>query len=659
MKWFARVALLSLLAALPSCKDDNNDDAAILTAIMSKGGTGSTGTGGNGGYFYFEAYNTHMKMLKSGAVNTAVTIPAPVPYLGTNPRTITANTTLAPVAVLTGLNQILEGAQTGTIWGDDSATAATGLWVKPGVTLTVEANYDGDNDDLEVIPDPATGNYDIAYLGFANGVYIEGTVVVGKKNLSTVDSADLYIDGDSVVTTAAAQIKATGVSAAAAGTDGGDGGYVELNAVNTIINRGTVNTSGGSGDDGGAGGDMGLYADNYTLANAGTLITSGGAGTDGAGGAGGTITLGAANGTGGACINSGTLTTTGGNGTTGGGAGGHMDIYTDDLGAVVNSGTLNASGGNATTTGDGGDGGDVDVDACGGIRFAGTVITRGGNATAGAGGAGGYFEVYNDEDNDYVENEYTPAGFYVGANIDTGGGNGTTSGGAAGYVDFYNDNEYCATPEIENCFMVGYSAINTSGGAGQTDGGAGGDIDIDKEYGYDDNSDYQYGDFVNEIPLTTCGGAGETGDGGDGGYVDMCCDYYCSPSMTRTWKNSGAIDTRGGAGAVDGGYGGYVYMYDFLSVTNTASVNTSGGAAGTGTGGTAGEVEMYSDDILTNSGTVTANGGASTSGVGGAATKSTSRAARLRTARTSPRPAAPGTTPEGPAAISRCSAPKP
>src|SRR5512142_2558723 len=92
-----RVIAVVATAALAACSSSNSSTPPPqegTSTITMKGGTGSTGAGGNSNWFYLDNYaGGDVKLLKTGVVNTDATVPTAMPYLGTTPVEIAADTT--------------------------------------------------------------------------------------------------------------------------------------------------------------------------------------------------------------------------------------------------------------------------------------------------------------------------------------------------------------------------------------------------------------------------------------------------------------------------------------------------------------------------------------------------------------------------------------
>jgi hypothetical protein len=572
--------------------------------ILNHGGEGLNGNGGEGGYFEIYAYAAgDIRVLDTGTIDTAFTVPTTQPELGTNVRTIATDTTLLP-------------DDTFTILGDDGMTVATGLHVLAGVTLTLRPNYDVNSD----------GTLDAARVNFDDGVIIDGTIATGPVEpgpapavaVGPPDTADLDIDAANFLITATGMVDTRGENGAA-GEFGGDGGTIRFYSGGTFISRGSMMAYGGNGTDGGDGGDCDVTSDNYAVYNTGPVSTYGGTGSTGAGGDGGYIDMDTDD-TGGGVRNSGMLISRGGHGATAGGDGGDVDLSGDNIGEFVNSGDVDAVGGNATMDGNGGEGGSIYFYAGGShMRVTGNLVSRGGNgAGVGDGGDGDFIELYLD-DNDYIEGDYSVEGMFVGANMDARGGDGA-NGGDGGTLYIYPDQDSTYLPGGQPVIFAGYAGIDGSGGNGTANGGSAynGTNYIYNDAGEDYEGNEYVGDIEVRVPIDFSGGNGGTGNGGNGADLDIYnYEYYGMPLFGRVVHNMADIDLSGGNGATFGGQGGDFYIYDYYSVINEGDVDTSGGSGGTGDGGEGGEVEILGDDLCECRANIDTSGGNTVDGVGG------------------------------------------
>lgn len=542
-----------------------------------------------------------------------------MPYLGTNPRTITGTVTYTVGAP--SLTTVT--AATTTIYGDDGATVATGLWVKPGATLVLPPHIDAN---------ASPASYELVEISFSDGVFIEGTVQIGFVDGSSFDRADFHLGAQDLVIAETGRVNLRGADNAS-GPGGNGGDFQTLSGGRRRVNAGLIDTSGGNGTV--AGGDAGFIElrANSTCYNSGTLIANGGHATNGPGGSVSTWNGIWSDGIGGG-FNTGTIQSRGGNGTTAGGNGNEWYIggY-GGHGGSANSGTIDLSGGNSTSNGNGGRGGTLYLEATGAaVRATGSFVSRGGNgAGSGDGGEGGdlYLATYEGSGSvsGYLDVTY---GIFFGMSLDLRGGNGAR-GGNGGSVNAYADENRFQTessPLASGVKFIGYALLELSGGRGTTAGGDGGHLIGFNHGGYthaEDGAgnlnDFAVGSLTNEADIVARGGQGTGGDGGGGGYLHLEIDAYGAPSYARSAANFGDLDFRGGDGSAAGGWGGRITLKDAVAVINTGTINTSGGNGGTGNGGVGDYIEMFSDGLARNTGAWISNGGNSTSagaGWGGA-----------------------------------------
>jgi hypothetical protein len=607
--------------------------------IKASGGVGSTGKGGNGGMVSFRTQSaSDMWLLKNGSIDSSFPVnPVLDPYLGLNPRTIDVDTTLSVgTGLFAGGNQI---------YGDDGLTAATSLWVKPGVTLTLDPNFDTDNADGDA--NSSTGTFETTSLTFFWTVFIEGTVRTGLRQ-GTPHRSHLTLNAAIFVARPGAVLDLGGADSGA-GSDGANGGNLYILTTSGITNEAPVTTKGGNGDNGGTGGSIEMYSGGYSVINTADLTSSGGTGNSGKGGRAGFIWLTSSYNpsaayVAGGTFNSGNISARGGNGTTGGGGGNIiLSVYHFSAGPFVSTGTVDASGGDATVDGDGGDaGGTISngvigvvtagmwlVSEGGSSRIAGTLRARGGNgAGSGNGGKGGRIECSSNSNSTQPVN----GGFYMAASWDTRGGDGAVGGDAGACVIWNSSNWQLNAARMDDSptYILGVASIDTHGGAGQTDGGTGGIILLTNNPALDAGGNPVTGSLLNEADLTSTGGSGTTGIGADGGRVYIgggasiadfpsgIVDYVVAPKVDRRFVNYGTISMKGGDGGTTGGVGGRFQLIDFYHVENYGAVDGSGGNGGTGNGGRPGGFVLRSEGITINQANLTANGGDSASGAGGA-----------------------------------------
>jgi hypothetical protein len=63
------------------------------SVLLASGGTSTSGSGGSGGSVYVESYGS-VKVLKSGTVDASFPDPAFTPHFGSNPFTVSTDTTV-------------------------------------------------------------------------------------------------------------------------------------------------------------------------------------------------------------------------------------------------------------------------------------------------------------------------------------------------------------------------------------------------------------------------------------------------------------------------------------------------------------------------------------------------------------------------------------
>lgn len=589
---FAKLAVFLVASTfLYACGGDGGTSYAPIVlsgkTITASGGTSTAGSGGNGGSIYLDVYGD-VKVTKSGTVNTSFSIPTYDYHFGANPAIVTSSTTvvLDSIPATAGVLYMLSGNPSLLISdGAGSGTAASGLQVAKGVTLTLPANWTA---------------VTYTYLYFDQSVEINGTVTVENEGCT------LQINSDSHF-----MISASGIVTTTPATAGATGGSIYLNSYGTLINKGTINASGATG--GGSAGNVDLEGDTF-LFNTGSILAKGTDSPTGAGGNGNDIYLESYYSS---IFTSGTLDSSGGNGTAGaGGSGGDIDLYGgyEYMGHLVVGGTITANGGSgAGADADGGEGGDIYLDNNGGKLWSNaTVSAKGGASAAAFGGNAGYYELYSDYGYDYEWDNYSETeGIKLSGNIDLSGGNGYLGGGNGEQVEFYNNYSDYGLPPMPAVEIVGYSKFTMNGGAGSSNGGNGGYYEI-YTYNWWANDDYDalpVGYIVNDVPAEMNGGDADLASGyaGDGGYVEFETDDY-DAHLAMTLTNRGNMDLNGGAGYY-GGDAGWVYMYGYDGLANSGTMSIKGGQGVIEGGEGPDNVEFYSTYDVINSGAIKGGGG--------------------------------------------------
>ncbi len=606
------LAALAISACSSGGGDSSSGGGISGLAFTQKGGKGTAGGGGNGGYFDVEGYGGgDVKVVSSGSINTSVSLPTRLPYLGTNWQDVTTDTTLG-----VGSSGFYLTAGTATV--SNGTGTVTGIRVRPGVTLTIRPNYDTDNADAD--GNMATGTREEARFYLSDGLIVEGAIKIATMDASVAgDGAGTNTANLNITGLGGLFVASTG-KIDVSGADNGSGpgrnaGYFYA-FPDAFNNAGVITAKGGAGStSGGNGGAVYVYTYQGYAASTGSVVSDGGAGAAGAGGGAGWLDIESGSGYG-YLVAKGVFSATGGNGTTGGGNGSSIYLYTD-WGAMIADGTFRTYGGNATVDGSGGYASYVDFDSYGDVRVTGTIDTHGGNGTgSGNGGGGSDVYVYGYENQAWGSSSDEPnsGGVYFGASVNGNGGDGA-SGGYAGNFYVYQDTYGTTTAKGTPIQLVGYSTIDLSGGNGSTYGGSAGSSNYLEAFsGYDNVAIYYAGNVHNDANFVMRGGDGATGYGGSGQGIYMETESSNYPPYNYGVKNVGSLDGSGGAGGTAGGGGGYFHLYGKFYVDNSGAITASGGRGGTSSGGYASEIDVYSDVSLTCSGALAANGGSSASG---------------------------------------------
>lgn len=586
--------LATALVALTGCGGGGGGGSP--NTIDLRGGAGLTGAGGSGGgipKIFVEGGS--LTLTRSGGLPALPSWQAPVPDLGANPRTIAADEALSA---------------SGPLVGDDGSTAATGVWVKKGATLTLT---------------PASGS--TAGFMLPGGLLVDGTIVLAPLPSSRTAASF------GVMTKVAAvhgTIRAVGGDGAA-GENGGDGGAVTFILLGGLHLDGSIVSTGGGGDAGGNGGAIsvqvlgpswGAGVTPGTLAFTGRTDSSGGVGRVGAGGQAGSVEVaGYVTGGTGTCnaYYSGRIVARGGDGATGGGDAAPVKLNGCLVGWAASVATVDASGGAATANGKGGNGGAVQAVAADGTLYLGGELRARGGAGAGAGGGGdGGQLLLGSVPRDLSD---APAlGVHVAARLDAAGGAGA-DGGAGGTLGFFDRGTPTGTDA--GITLAGYDALDASGGDGVTGGGAGGTILLGVRERYDATANLNHvGAVSSDVDLVASGGGASAGPGGDAGRVVIGSAVHtvhplASPETVRTTV-TGALLARGGRGTTAGGKGGTSGAVSAATaLVASGPVDVSGGAGGSDAGGAAGGAAFQCSDGATTTGRVTAVGGESAKGSGG------------------------------------------
>ncbi|MDH5387461.1 MAG: hypothetical protein OEY06_03310 [Gammaproteobacteria bacterium] len=650
-KELALAVSVAVFSGMMTGCSNSNDGPAVTTpgtsTILVNGGAGgSSGWGGDAGDIDLDNWGGTggAKVLLGGEANASFTTPLtpPAADLGTNPLTITADTTLDKVVDYN--NPVTDGAgafaigdlyvgtddivrtstaggvaayatdvalATGTVYqriwdayiyqagGGVAASDAvfTGLSVAAGTTLTLSDNggcssmigFDNDIDNAGTITKAVNG-CDISLYSFnyhASGNIDNAGVALSKNagRISVYASMGIANSGT---------INASGFDDAAA--FGGNGDEIRLDAAGYVINSGPLDASGGDGLGNGGSANwnaISIYA-SY-IENTAAIDASGGnntaadmVATPGNGGTGGRVYLSSDYGT----NNTGDIDISGGDGSFGGSAyTGSSYLRTNDIGTTRNSGNINMNGGTGHTS-SGGSTGRFYIQANGGDAINNADITgNGGDAlslTTGNSRNGARFYMRS-----YTGSNNTPSGdIELSGNISLNGGSvdaDSARGGAnGGGVYLYIDGGESAADNGNRVALLGYESLSTNGGdAGFA--GMGGWVGIQTSEALKmANLEFTMGSAFNEVPISNRGGNSTGtallgGDGGEGGQVDV---------STSTNDNTATI---------------------YATASNTADIDVSGGnSIGDGTFNWArsgGMLGLYAANAVSNSGTLTANAG--------------------------------------------------
>jgi hypothetical protein len=686
---FLAAAMLTACSSGGSSGSAPGSSGATTPVISAKGGEGTVANGGSGGAFEVIPYdNTSVKIDREGTVNTAIDtaffdnlIASTNLDFGAVLLDVTNNLTIStyPSGTETGVadGEYHMHASDSTLYKRNSGVddQVTGIHVRPGKTLTLGLNWSNN----PTCPVGCESGYDVAAVMMSDDIWNEGTIttldlVTGKDDIlgSVTNIADgSVLDKGSLDLRTSKTILNDG-TIITRGTDttvatGGWGGSIYLWADTAIVNRGTIDSSGGTGLDGGKAAIIELHGV-AGIWNAGPLTTKGGTGTENEGGHGARIVFNTY-GWQSLLYNSGTLNSSGGDGPGGGGSASGSTLYAGvewdyACGAFVNSGNLIANGGIATTDGNGGTGanywagGDAPhvLGAFGcNLLNSGTIEMKGGagKGSGNSGGDGGELYVWTAMDYDYYDNVIGPGSILFGGSLAADGGSGET-GGSGGYVQLGNY-AYLSIPNVSNgddiyptmsgsIEVLGYSAANFTGGKGALDGGSGGYATLywSVSNTYDPNVNDNTGNgfivtpssIYTDVDFDLSGGQGVAGNGGTGGafYAQMHSDYIfweyykpgakSAPAAPGSIENHGKITTKGGQGALSGGDAGYrydgyydadmsIYMLASGNIINTGILDASGGAATdtAGNGGYGNPVRFDALGNVLNSGSITVSGG--------------------------------------------------
>ena len=631
------LAGLLIILVLTGCGDKKNSltvapqtpPPVVVPTLLASGGSSTSGTGGDGGYVYIDTYGGSVKVLKSGTVDTVITVPTYTPNFGTDPAAhavVSAGTTTTVLlddddfpgrfCMSTGGNPyIYIGDGNGTC-GDAADVLATGLTVETDATLVLaDYGYWGGYGELWL-------DNDLVIKGTirtdaSSGLYIEASTIdvesSGKivTSATTTDSSagELYLGYGNGMTK---QIINQG-TIEAKGLGNGSGGYIYFEPDDLVVNTGTIDASGGdstvdgsAGGSGGVSGELDVYVDYGDFYSSGIVRVNGGKGAASGG------------------DNNADFWNWSNN------YGNSYSMYietalydnTNRNGDIFISGTWEANGGEGVE-GMGGYGGYIylQTNALGTITINADMSAKTGNGA----GTGSYWGAYTYGIDIYQNFDTYGNGFTLPATAgkisiagkyDLRGGSGDLGGGSAGYLQVYGNN-YTADVPGADIELIGFAAMDLNGGEGTSGGSASGQAFELFTY---NTSSYPAGPITNEANIDARGGkatlAGNTG--GTGGYVEIQVGGLGDTSEVIT--NTGDIDISGGEGdnggaAYGSGAGDALYVAA-VHVTNSGALTAKGGNGATA-GGNGGNITLTSTDAATpttNAGSLNAAGGTGTAG---------------------------------------------
>ncbi len=572
--------------------------------IDVEAGSGYVGSAGEPGQVTLSIpYSTrggHVKVFNTGVANASWTAPDADINLGAAPcRFSKTNTTSVYEVTFTNLADLGQQADPKLANG----ISCSGIEVGEGATLRFKNSAN------------LTISHDLHNMGT-----IEVMETAAESNDLTIACASFISESDSKIILV--------------GDEGMPGGNLSITAYNTyseysleyagiIVNKGTIDTSGGTGNNGNAGqaGAVVLSSKN-NLFNYGAINSVGGTATTAStsgGNNGGNVTLSTEYGN---LYNAGPITTSGG--PFKGGNGGDVLFNIIHQGNLRNTHTIMTTGGTAVdSTGSlpSGTAGNISFNvAMGSIINLGDLIADGGEETGkignATGGNGGKI-AFTIEGSTSGDSAISSGDLVVSGNISAKGGAGPIGGKGGSVSATLSVNAGSYETSSQEIIFYGYTEINANGGAGFPSGGIGGAI----SFSNGDSGDYDAfasGGVVNYANISAKGGSGNNagGNGGIGGsFLEKASDYrgYYAFDSQRVF-NFGTINVSGGDGAgvgTNGGSGGIVAFDGYGGATNNGNIIANGGTSlGTTTVVYAGVVAIRSDmGIAKNTAIVSCNGG--------------------------------------------------
>ena len=592
-----KVSLLAATIALTACGGSssssnkapegltNNDPGTYI--ISAKGGNAHYAAGDGGDITIEKAYSSApLNISVSGLPDTRYEAPEATINLGSNPLTITADSTISSdtAAIASGDLYLYDNRiyrYDGAVDGDNDpiigkeTSAITGISIASGAVLTLDNN----------------SSYINLYL--YNDLQNDGEISLTSNPPTGIPSLNLYLQnylGSGSINLAGQEI-------------GQAAGSLNIYA-NTIQNSGTFNTSGADGDStntAGSSSDVELISMILTH-NSGSIVAKGGSNTESRAASANDIALYSMR----DVVNTGSINASAGNGVNSNSEYNGGEIYLRASNLVLNTGNLSANGSSSimnadeTMGGEGGNGGEINI-ALGGEGAAqtsprlintGNLNVNGGNSAddnqeAGNGGSIN-INVYESDEGD--KTDINPVLMAISGNLLANGGNATATSGTmqntAGNGGEINIEHSAQVTSDTPTHIVGYSSINASGGDALRSG-RGGDIEILGESNSSDEAEvYAPAPSVNIITDLIS----------DGGTVTTPPNDNYTPQAGQGGNIELAIETE------------HSYLQDNLSLSFEGNVSASASDVSNANDGSAGYFQAFSPQNLTVSGSIALNG---------------------------------------------------
>lgn len=563
----------------------NNDSGTYI--ISAKGGNAHYSAGDGGDISIEKAYSSApLNISVSGLPDTRYEAPEVTINLGSNPLTITADSTISSdtAAIASGdlylynnrmysYDGAVDGVQDPVLGKETSVI--TGISIASGAVLTLDNN----GSSIE--------------LFLHNDLQNDGEIILTSNPSSNIPDLELYLQnylGSGSINLAGQEI-------------GQSAGSLDIYAT-TIQNSGTFNTSGADGDStntAGSSSDVELISMVLTH-NSGSIVAKGGSNTESRAASANDIALYSMR----DVVNTGSINASAGNGVNSNSEYNGGEIYLGASNLVLNTGNLSANGSSSimnadeTMGGEGGNGGEISI-SLGGEGAAqasprlintGNIHVNGGNSADDnqVAGDGGSISIETYESNDGDKAYINPALMTISGNLLANGGNTTaTSGtmqntaGNGGDININHDAQVISELPTQ---IVGYSSINASGGDALISG-RGGDIEILGESNSSDEAEvYAPAPSVNVITDLIS----------DGGTVTTPANDTYIPQAGRGGNIELSISTE------------HSYLQNDLSLSFNGNASANASDVSNANDGSAGSFEMYSAQQLTVRGSIALNG---------------------------------------------------